>query len=165
MGEEMSQHLGYDKHDSAVRGSGNSRNGSSGKRLLTDIGGIDLDVPRDNGSFAPQIVRKGQTRLDGFNDRIIALYARGLSTRDVHAHLREMYDIDVSRPDRGHLETSCRIGVRQTWSRCSARRSHIAAVHRCHWCGSLMACGLLGHRAGRGWKGFVLLEVAVPSLL
>ena len=80
LGEELSQHLGYDKHDPAGRGSGNSRNGSSGKRLLTDIGGIDLDVPRDrNGSFAPQIVRKGQTRLDGFNDRIIALDARGLS--------------------------------------------------------------------------------------
>ena len=99
LGEEMSQHLGYDKHDPAGRGSGNSRNGSSGKRLLTDIGGIDLDVPRDrNGSFSPQIVRKGQTRLDGFNDRIIALYARGLSTRDIRAHLREMYDVDVS-PD------------------------------------------------------------------
>jgi putative transposase len=99
LGEEMTHHLGYEKHDPAGRGSGNSRNGSSGKRLLTDIGGVDLDVPRDrNGTFAPQIVRKGQTRLDGFNDRIIALYGRGLSTRDIRAHLREMYDVDVS-PD------------------------------------------------------------------
>ena len=97
--EEMTAHLGYEKHDPAGRGSGNSRNGSSGKTLLTEIGGIDLDVPRDRGgSFAPQIVRKGQTRLDGFNDRIIALYARGMSTRDIRAHLREMYDVDVS-PD------------------------------------------------------------------
>jgi putative transposase len=97
LGEEMTEHLGYEKHDPAGRGSGNSRNGTTGKRLQTEIGGIDLDVPRDrNGSFEPRIVRKGQTRLDGFNERIIALYARGLSTRDIRAHLREMYDVDVS---------------------------------------------------------------------
>jgi putative transposase len=99
LGEEMTHHLGYEKHDPAGRGSGNSRNGSTGKRLLTEVGSVDLEVPRDRaGTFTPQIVRKGQTRLDGFNDRIIALYARGLSTRDIRAHLREMYDIDVS-PD------------------------------------------------------------------
>ena len=80
-------------------GSGNSRNGTTGKTVLTDVGAVDLAVPRDrNGSFEPQIVRKGQTRLEGFNDRIIALYARGMTTRDIRAHLREMYDVDVS-PD------------------------------------------------------------------
>jgi len=58
---------------------------------------VDLEVPRDrNGSFEPQIVRKGQTRLDGFNERIIALYARGMTTRDIRAHLWEMYDVDVT---------------------------------------------------------------------
>jgi putative transposase len=99
LAEEMTEHLGYDKHDPAGRGSGNSRNGVTGKRLLTEVGGIEVEVPRDrNGSFSPQIVRKGQSRLDGFNDRIIALYARGLTTRDIRAHLREMYDVDVS-PD------------------------------------------------------------------
>src|SRR6516225_2439706 len=99
LGEEMTGHLGYDKHDPAGRGSGNNRNGTTGKTLLTEVGAVDLTVPRDrNGSFEPQIVRKGQTRLDGFNDRIIALYARGMSTRDIRAHLREMYDVDVS-PD------------------------------------------------------------------
>jgi putative transposase len=99
LGEEMTAHLGYEKHDPAGRGSGNSRNGSTGKTLLTDVGAVELAVPRDrNGSFDPQIVRKGQTRLDGFNDRIIALYARGMTTRDIRAHLREMYDVDVS-PD------------------------------------------------------------------
>src|SRR3954464_6739824 len=98
MDAELTHHLGYEKHDPAGRGSGNSRNGVTGKRLLTEIGGIDLEVPRDRGgSFNPQIVRKGQTRLDGFNDRIIALYARGLTTRDIRAHLREMYDVDVSQ--------------------------------------------------------------------
>ena len=99
LAEEMTGHLGYDKHDPAGRGSGNNRNGSTPKTVLTDIGAVDLAVPRDrNGSFEPQIVRKGQTRLDGFNERIIALYARGMTTRDIRAHLREMYDVDVS-PD------------------------------------------------------------------
>ena len=97
--EEMTGHLGYDKHDPAGRGSGNNRNGTTGKTVLTDVGAVDLAVPRDrNGTFEPRIVRKGQTRLKGFNDRIIALYARGMTTRDIRAHLREMYDVEVS-PD------------------------------------------------------------------
>jgi putative transposase len=97
LAEEMTGHLGYDKHDPAGRGSGNSRNGTTGKTVLTDIGAVDLAVPRDrNGSFDPKIVRKGQTRLDGFNDRIIALYARGMTTRDIRAHLREIYGVEVS---------------------------------------------------------------------
>jgi putative transposase len=97
--EEMTGHLGYEKHDPAGRGSGNNRNGTTGKTVLTEIGAVDLAVPRDrNGTFEPQIVRKGQTRLEGFNERIIALYARGMTTRDIQAHLREMYDVDVS-PD------------------------------------------------------------------
>jgi transposase-like protein len=99
LAEEMTGHLGYEKHDPAGRGSGNNRNGSTGKSVLTDIGAVDLAVPRDrNGTFEPQIVRKGQTRLKGFNERIIALYARGMTTRDIRAHLREIYDVDVS-PD------------------------------------------------------------------
>jgi putative transposase len=115
LGEELTGHLGYDKHDPAGRGSGNSRNGSTPKRLLTEVGGIDLDVPRDrNGSFAPQIVRKGQTRLDGFNDRIIALYARGMSTRDIRAHLREMYAVDVS-PDLISRVTDAVVDELQEW--------------------------------------------------
>jgi putative transposase len=97
--EELTGHLRYDKHDPAGRGSGNSRKGATGKTVLTDVGAVDLQVPRDrNGSFEPQIVRKGQTRLKGFNDRIIALYARGMTTRNIRAHLREMYDVEVS-PD------------------------------------------------------------------
>jgi putative transposase len=99
LAEELAGHLGYDKHDPAGRGSGNNRNGTTPKTLLTDVGAVDLAVPRDrNGSFEPQIVRKGQTRLKGFNERIIALYARGMTTRDIRAHLREMYDVEVS-PD------------------------------------------------------------------
>ncbi len=97
LAEEMTGHLGYEKHDPAGRGSGNSRNGTTAKTVLTEVGTVDLAVPRDRaGSFEPQIVRKGQTRLDGFNERIIALYARGMTTRDIRAHLREMYDVEVS---------------------------------------------------------------------
>ena len=99
LAEEMTGHLGYEKHDPAGRGSGNSRNGATPKTVLTDVGAVDLAVPRDrNGTFEPQIVRKGQTRLEGFNDRIIALYARGMTVRDIRAHLREMYQVEVS-PD------------------------------------------------------------------
>lgn len=99
LAEEMTGHLGYEKHDPVGRGSGNNRNGTTPKTVLTDIGAVDLAVPRDReGSFEPQIVRKGQTRLAGFNERIIALYARGMTTRDIRAHLREMYDVEVS-PD------------------------------------------------------------------
>jgi len=115
LAEEMTEYLGYEKHDPAGRGSGNSRNGVTGKKLLTDIGGIELEVPRDrNGGFEPQIVRKGQTRLDGFNDRIIALYARGLTTRDIRAHLREMYDVDVS-PDLISRVTDAVLEELQEW--------------------------------------------------
>src|SRR5215467_6547271 len=97
LAKEMTGHLGYEKHDPAGRGSGNSRNGATGKTVLTDVGAVDLAVPRDRaGTFEPQIVRKGQTRLKGFNERIIALYARGMTTGDIRAHLREMYDVEVS---------------------------------------------------------------------
>ena len=97
LAEEMTGHLGYEKHDPAGRGSGNSRNGTTGKTVLTDVGAVDLQVPRDrDGSFDPKIVRKGQTRLAGFNERIIALYARGMTTRDIRAHLREIYGVEVS---------------------------------------------------------------------
>jgi transposase-like protein len=97
--EELTDHLGYDKHDPVGRGSGNSRNGTSSKVLLTEAGAIGLEIPRDrNGDFEPRIVPKGTTRLKGFNDRIISLYARGMTVRDVQAHLEEIYDVEVS-PD------------------------------------------------------------------
>lgn len=97
--EELTDHLGYEKHDPAGRGSGNSRNGTTPKTMLTDVGAIGMDVPRDrNGEFEPRIVPKGTTRLKGFNERIIALYARGMTVRDIRAHLEEIYDVDVS-PD------------------------------------------------------------------
>src|SRR6201985_3805252 len=99
LGAELSEHLGYEKGDPAGRSSGNSRNGYSSKTVLGDDGAIEIGVPRRrNGSFEPQIVAKGQTRLDGFDDRVISLYARGLSVREIQAHLQELYRVEVS-PD------------------------------------------------------------------
>lgn len=99
LAEELTDHLGYEKHDLAGYGSGNSRNGVTPKKVQTEIGTLDLEVPRDrNGSFEPRIVPKGARRLEGFNRRIIALYARGMTVRDIRAHLEEIYGVDVS-PD------------------------------------------------------------------
>lgn len=96
---ELSVHLGYDRHARVGRGSGNNRNGQSAKRVFTDDGAMTLSVPRDrNSTFEPMIVPKGVTHLEGFDEQIISLYARGLSTRDVQAHLRAMYRVEVS-PD------------------------------------------------------------------
>ena len=97
LAEELSDHLGYERGDPAGIGSGNSRNGATPKRLHTEAGTVDLDVPRDReGTFEPKIVPKGSTRLDGFNGRIVALYARGMTVRDVQAHLKEIYGVEVS---------------------------------------------------------------------
>lgn len=99
LGAELTDHLGYERGDPAGRGSGNSRNGHGAKTVITDDGEVTIAVPRDrNGSFEPQIVPKGVTRLDGFDDRIISLYARGMTVREIQGHLRELYGLDVS-PD------------------------------------------------------------------
>lgn len=97
LGAELEEHLGYAKHDPAGRGSGNSRNGSSAKRLKGNHGEIAIEVPRDRaGTFEPHFVRKGQTRLTQMDDQILALYAKGMSTRDIVDAFKEMYDADVS---------------------------------------------------------------------
>lgn len=94
---EMTDHLGYDKHDLAGQHSGNSRNGKTNKRLKTEQGEVTIQVPRDrNGEFEPQIVGKHQRRLKAFDDKVISLYARGLTDREVQAHIEEMYGIKVS---------------------------------------------------------------------
>ena len=93
----MTDHLGYEPGDPIGHGTGNNRNGSTPKRVLTEIGAVDLDVPRDrNATFEPKIVPKGARRLEGFNSNIVALYARGLSTRDIRSELKRMYGVDVS---------------------------------------------------------------------
>ena len=95
--EELTVHLGYERGDPAGRGSGNSRNGTTPKRVVTPVGPVDLDVPRDrNSSFEPLLVPKGATRLGRFNENIIALYSRGMTTRDIAKTLRQLYGVEVS---------------------------------------------------------------------
>ena len=94
---ELTDHLGYEEGDPAGAGSGNSRNGTTAKRLLTEAGHLDLEVPRDrNATFDPQTVRKGQRRLDGVDKLVMGLYARGMTVRDIQAQLKETFDLDVS---------------------------------------------------------------------
>jgi putative transposase len=94
---ELTDHLGYEKYDPAGYKSGNSRNGGSSKTVKGEFGEIEVETPRDrNGTFSPQILGKHQTRFDGFDDKILSMYARGMSTREIQGHLEEMYGVEVS---------------------------------------------------------------------
>src|SRR5580692_10134259 len=97
LGAELDDHLGYVRGDPAGNGSGNSRNGHYGKTVTTTAGPVRLEVPRDrNATFEPKIVPKGQRRLGQVDEMILSLYARGMTTRDIAAHLAEVYGADVS---------------------------------------------------------------------
>ena len=99
LGAELTEHLGYEKGDPGGRGTGNNRNGTSSKTILTEDGEIEIAVPRDRaGSFEPQLIAKGQTRFDGFDEKILSLYARGMTVREIQGHLAELYGAEVS-PD------------------------------------------------------------------
>src|SRR5713226_5129190 len=94
---ELTHHLGYEKNDADGRGSGNSRNGASRKTLTGDFGEVEIEVPRDRvGDFEPKIVGKHQRRFTGFDDKILSMYARGMSTREIQGHLQEIYGAEVS---------------------------------------------------------------------
>lgn len=99
LNEEMTEHLGYEKHDQAGVGSGNIRNGTRSKTVLTDGNGpVQIDVPRDRaGTFEPQIVRKRQRRLSGVDEVVLSLYAKGLTTGEISAHFAEIYGASVSK--------------------------------------------------------------------
>jgi putative transposase len=97
MNAEMSHHLGYEKHGAAGRGSGNSRNGKSRKKIQGDFGSVEIEVPRDRkGTYDPQIIPKHERRFAGFDEKILSMYARGMTTRDIQSHLEEMYGVEVS---------------------------------------------------------------------
>jgi putative transposase len=101
---EMSDHLGYDKHHPTGRNHGNSRNGVRAKTVLTEIGPVEIEVPRDlDASFQPKIVKKRQRRLTGVDQIVLSLSARGLTTGEISAHFAEVYGASVSR------ETVCKI--------------------------------------------------------
>jgi putative transposase len=96
---EMTEHLGYEKHAVSGRGSGNSRNGKTDKTLKSEAGEMAVEIPRDrNGTFVPQLVKKHETHFDGFDDKIISMYARGMTVREIQGHLKELYGTEVS-PD------------------------------------------------------------------
>ncbi len=95
---EITDHLGYDHGDPAGRGTGNSRNGTRSKTVVTDVGPVEIDVPRDrDASFEPQIVRKRQRRLDGVENMVLSLSTKGLTHGEISAHLREVYGAEVSK--------------------------------------------------------------------
>ena len=112
---EMTHHLGYEKHDSAGKNTDNSRNGKSKKTIKGKRGQVEISVPRDRASeFEPQLIKKGQTRFDGFDDKIISMYARGMTCRDIKAHLQEIYGVEVS-PDLISTVTDGVIDEVRTW--------------------------------------------------
>jgi putative transposase len=112
---ELTEHLGYDEHAVEGRGSGNSRNGSGEKTLQTEQGPISVEVPRDrNGTFEPQLVKKHQRRFTGFDEKIVGMYARGMSTRDIQAHLSELYGTDIA-PSLVSAVTEAVIDEVQAW--------------------------------------------------
>lgn len=95
---EIADHVGYKPHQVPPSGGGNTRNGKLRKTLATEHGPVEIETPRDrDGSFEPKIVRKRQRRFDGFDDKILAIYVRGLPTRDIEAHLRDIYGVSVSQ--------------------------------------------------------------------
>jgi putative transposase len=94
---ELTHHLGYEKHEEAAGSGSNRRNGASRKRLKGDFGEVEIGVPRDReSSFEPKIVAKHQTRWTGFDDKVLSMYARGMSTREIQGHLQEIYGVEVS---------------------------------------------------------------------
>jgi len=112
---ELTNHLGYVPHAPEGRGSGNSRNGTTGKTVHTDQGPLPLNIPRDRqGSFEPQLVTKRQRRLEGLDDKVLALYARGLTTREIQGHLEELYGVEIS-PTRISNITDAVLEDVRTW--------------------------------------------------
>lgn len=112
--DEMKFHLGYDKHSPEGNNTGNSRNGKSKKKIITENDSLNIDIPRDrNSEFEPQLVRKHQRRVNKFDDMVISLYSRGLSTEEICGHLKEIYHTDVSKELISHITNTIYEEVQQ----------------------------------------------------
>ncbi len=129
---ETDARLGYARHDPAGRDGGNSRNGKRAKTVITDIGPVEVEVPRDrDASFEPQIVAKRQRRLPGVSDLVVSLVAKSLTTGEVAAHLAEIYDIQVSRETISNITDRVLEGLAEWQSRPLDPRRN-GDLHRCH---------------------------------
>jgi len=127
---EMAEHLGYDKHDPAGRGSGNSRNGTRAKTVFTEIGPVEIEVPRDtNSSFEPQIVKKRQRRLSGIDEIVLSLTAKGLTTGEIAAHFADIYGATVSKDTISRI-TDKVVGEMAEWCNRPLERGVSGGVHR-----------------------------------
>lgn len=129
---EITEHLGYEKNDPAGRGSGNSRNGTRSKTVLTEIGPVEIDVPRDtDSSFEPKIVRKRQRRLTGIDEIVLSLSAKGLTTGEISAHFQDIYGATAKE---GHHLSDHRQGARgdDRVAEPAARPGVSGGVHRRH---------------------------------
>lgn len=112
---ELTEHLGYEPNAHAGRNTGNSRNGTFDKTVTTEIGPIDLQVPRDRaGTFGPQLVPHGERRFDGLSDQIISLYAKGMTTGEIAAHLEEIFDTSISKATISRVTDSI-VGDMEAW--------------------------------------------------
>ena len=127
LNEEMTEHLGYEKHDPAGAGSGNIRNGSRAKTVLTEASGhVEVDVPRDRaGTFEPQIVRKRQRRLNGVDEVVLSLYAKGLTTGEISAHFAEIYGVSVSKETISRITDKVLDDTRLHTSMCPRQDSNL----------------------------------------
>ena len=120
---ELTEHLGYERHSPDGYGTGNSRNGTTDKRLLDGEGEMRISVPRDrNGDFEPQLVRKRQVRLPGFDEKVLWLYGSGVTTREIQAQLQALYDVEVSPALISRVTDAVLEEVNPSYSRHRARK-------------------------------------------
>jgi putative transposase len=131
---EMAEHLGHAKNDTVANPPGNTRNGKSKKTLKSDFGELPIEIPRErHASFEPQIVTKHQTRLAGFDEKILSLYARGMTVREIQSHLEEMYGAQVS-PTLISSVTDAVMDEAKAWqaraARCAVPR-RLPGLHPC----------------------------------
>ena len=131
---ELTDHVGYEPHQEPPGGAGNTRNGTTPKTLICEHGKVGIDAPRDrDGSFEPKIVRKRQRRFEGFDDKILALYSRGLSTRDIEAHLEEIYGVKVGRDLISRVTDAVMDDVRE-WASSAHWRTSTRSCFWTAWC-------------------------------
>jgi hypothetical protein len=160
---EMSEHLGYEKHDAAGRNSGNSRNGTRAKTVLTEIGPVEIEVPRDTEStFEPQIVRKRQRRLTGVDEIVLSLTARGLTTGEIAAHFQEVYGAKISKDTVSRI-TEKVTGEMTEWLHrpLETGRFLVVVVNQfVIWCGVHRVINCVGVRSCRHARGRLLSSMA-----